>query len=257
MRPFFAAEKIMRQSLVVANWKMNGSTPFVESFSAELGAANLSNTGTRVVVCPPYPYLQRAVQSFAESVVEIGSQDVSGHETGAYTGEVSADMLSDLGANWVIVGHSERRAYHAETDELVVSKAAIAMNAGLTPICCVGETLEDREFGQTEAVVGGQIRALVDAFEPTGQLKNLVIAYEPVWAIGTGKTATPEEAQAVHSFIRGLLGENSADICILYGGSVKSGNAEELFSQPDIDGGLIGGASLVPQEFIEICQSAT
>lgn len=246
----------MRSSLVVANWKMNGSSAFVESFSAELIAADLVRSSTRVVVCAPHPYLQKAVQSFADSVIEIGGQDLSSHESGAYTGEVSADMLCDLGANWVIVGHSERRDYHNENDDLVVSKTIAAINAGLTPICCVGETLEDRESGKTEEVIGRQVKALVDTFGSTAQLKNLVIAYEPVWAIGTGKTATPDEAQDVHKYIRGLLGEQGAQTRILYGGSVKPANAEELFGQPDIDGGLIGGASLVPEDFIEICQLA-
>ncbi|MCL4170553.1 UNVERIFIED_CONTAM: hypothetical protein GTU68_048453, partial [Idotea baltica] len=173
---------------------MNGAVSFAESFAKDLVAADLSGSSVRAVVCPPSPYLRTLISLFSESVIEVGAQDLSAHASGAYTGEISADMLVDVGANWVIVGHSERRAYHRETDSLVVEKAAAAMKAGLTPICCVGETLEDREAGETEVVVGKQVSALIDAFSANGQIRNLVIAYEPVWAIGTGKTASPEEA---------------------------------------------------------------
>lgn len=246
----------MRQKLVVANWKMNGSAQFAESFAADFDAASLSGGSMRAVVCPPSPYLRLSVHLFADSVVEVGAQDVSAHSDGAFTGEMSAEMLTDAGATWAIVGHSERRAYHGETDALVVDKAEAAMSMGLTPICCVGETLEDREADSTQEIVGQQVNALVEAFGSNGTLKNLVVAYEPVWAIGTGKTATPDQAQEVHAFIRSLLGEAADNVSVLYGGSVKPSNAKDLFDQPDIDGGLVGGASLVPQDFLQICQAA-
>lgn len=246
----------MRSKLVVANWKMNGSTSFASSITSDLISEKVADLNVGAVLCPPFPYLQ-AVKSFLEeSGLDVGAQDVSSQASGAYTGEVSADMLVELGAKWVIIGHSERRAYHNETDELVVAKTRMALSAGLTPICCVGETLDQRNADKTEEVVGAQINALVEAFSATGQISDLVIAYEPVWAIGTGMTATPDQAQGVHKFIRGLLGEAGASVSILYGGSVKPGNAAELFGQPDIDGGLIGGASLVSQDFIEICRAA-
>lgn len=244
----------MRKRLVVANWKMHGSFDFRQSMSTDLNSALTEDMTTSVVVCPPFPYLYGLSENL--TVAEVGGQDISSHESGAYTGEVSASMLADVKASWVILGHSERRAYHHETDERVVEKARLALAAGLKPICCVGETLEQRESGNTESVVGQQVAVLVDAFEKTGQLSQLVIAYEPVWAIGTGKTASPEQAQAVHRYIRNMLGSEAESMAILYGGSVKPSNAAELFGQPDIDGGLIGGASLVAQDFIDICLAA-
>ena len=246
----------MRQKLVIANWKLNGSVSFIEDFADVLSTADVSSLDADVVVCPPSLYLGILVRALDETLVDVGSQDISAYEEGAYTGEVAADMVAELNAKWTIIGHSERRAYHAESDDVVVAKTKRAIAAGLTPICCVGESLDDRQAGNTELVVGRQVKALIDAFKPLNQLEKLVIAYEPVWAIGTGKTAQPEEAQAVHAFIRALLAEAGPEVSILYGGSVKPANAKELFSQPDIDGGLIGGASLVPQDFIEICKAA-
>lgn len=244
-----------RRKLVIANWKMNGSKSFADSLVAELVSGTDSENDVGVIICPPSPYLQQTVSAVSSSKIEIGGQDLSEHTSGAYTGEISADMLVDLGAKWAILGHSERRAYHGESDELIAAKVGAALAAGLTPVCCVGETLEERNAGEMEAVVGRQVKAVVETLDAT-QLASLVIAYEPVWAIGTGVTATREQAQAVHAYIRSLLGEVGPSVSILYGGSVKPGNAEELFSQPDIDGGLIGGASLVSQDFIKICQAA-
>lgn len=246
----------MRQSLVVANWKMNGSAPFAEKMSSSLLEVDWHQSGFSVVVAPPYPYVDYLYRRFENASIDVAVQDVSAHEEGAYTGEVSARMAVDLGAKFAIVGHSERRAYHNESDSLIGSKAVSAFSAGLTPICCVGETLEEREAGQAEAVVCQQINALTEAFTESSALKRVALAYEPVWAIGTGKTASPGEAQAMHGFIRRELGAAGDEISILYGGSVKPENAAELFSQSDIDGGLIGGASLVPEDFIEICRSA-
>ena len=247
---------MMRQKLVIANWKLNGSASFIRDFVQDLGVADISSLEADVVICPPFAYLETLIRALDETLIDVGSQDVSANETGAYTGEVAADMIADIGAKYAIVGHSERRAYHDETDDLVVEKTKQALAAGLTPVCCVGESLDDRQSGKTELVVGDQVRALIDAFKPLDHLDRLVIAYEPVWAIGTGKTAQPEEAQAVHAFIRNLLDDAGPKVSILYGGSVKPANAKELFSQPDIDGGLIGGASLVPQDFIDICRAA-
>ena len=247
----------MRLPVVVANWKMNGSMSFVETMSSDLLDADGGLSNVSVVVAPPYLYVESLVRRFSGERIEVGVQDISAHDEGAYTGEVCAEMAADLGAKYAIVGHSERRAYHSESDTLVAVKTAAALSAGLTPICCVGESLAEREAGQAETVVGGQVKAIASVFTDPNELKRLIFAYEPVWAIGTGKTAQPEEAQAMHDFIRRQLGAVGSDICILYGGSVKPENAEELFCQPDIDGGLIGGASLKPRDFIAICQAAT
>lgn len=209
-------------------------------------------------VCVPFPYLSQAQQKLSGSAVKWGAQDVHQLEKGAYTGEVSAAMLRDLGCSYVIVGHSERRAYYNEGSRLVAEKFLAAQRAGLTPILCVGETLEQRENGTTEEVVAGQMDALIQ-LGGVDVLRNAVVAYEPVWAIGTGKTATAAQAQAVHAFIRRRVashdGQIAAELCILYGGSVKANNAAELFAMPDIDGGLIGGASLVADEFLAICRA--
>jgi len=209
-------------------------------------------------VCVPFPYLSQAQQKLSGGNVKWGAQDVHQLDKGAYTGEVSASMLHDFGCSYVIVGHSERRAYHAESNRLVAEKFMAAQQAGITPILCVGETLEQRENGTTENVVAGQIDALIE-LGGAQALHDAVVAYEPVWAIGTGKTATSAQAQAVHAYIRQRVaahdGQIAAELCILYGGSVKANNAADLFAMPDIDGGLIGGASLVADEFLAICRA--
>lgn len=209
-------------------------------------------------VCVPFPYLSQAQQRLSGGNVKWGAQDVHQLDKGAYTGEVSASMLRDFGCSYVIVGHSERRAYHAESNRLVAEKFMAAQQAGITPILCVGETLEQRENGTTENVVAGQMDALIE-LGGAQALHDAVVAYEPVWAIGTGKTATSAQAQAVHAYIRQRVaahdGQIAAELCILYGGSVKSNNAADLFAMPDIDGGLIGGASLVADEFLAICRA--
>jgi triosephosphate isomerase len=248
----------MRKKLVAGNWKMHGSRSMAEALVGEIAAAR--PTDVDVLVLPPFPYLHGLAQRCAESGVGIGAQDVSEHEgQGAYTGEVSAAMLADVGAQWTLVGHSERRQYHGESSELVARKFAAARAGGLTPILCVGETLAQREAGETEAVVAAQLQAVL-ALNGIGSFDTAVIAYEPVWAIGTGRTATPEQAQQVHAFIRSQLAKEDAMIAgltrLLYGGSVKAANAAELFAQPDVDGGLIGGASLVASDFLGICAAA-
>ena len=245
----------MRRKLVVGNWKMNGSRPA----NAELLAAVLGGRpyGCDVAVCVPFPYLTETAASLAGSDVRWGAQDCSSHDAGAYTGEVSAAMLSEFGCRYAIVGHSERRALHHEDDALVARKAQAALGRGITPIVCVGETLEQREAGDTEAVVKRQLAAVIHQLAHCAG--EIVVAYEPVWAIGTGRTATPEQAQAVHAVLRAQLqaatGRGDA-MTILYGGSVKADNALQLFAQPDIDGGLIGGASLKAADFIAICRAA-
>lgn len=245
--------------LIAGNWKMNASL----AGSAELVAALRDGLGTppasRVAVCVPAPYLAAAQQWLqGQDVVQLGAQDLSQHAAGAYTGEVAADMLRDFGVRYCIVGHSERRAYHGETDAVVAAKTQRALAAGITPIVCVGETLAEREAGRTEEVVRRQLAAVVHV---NGHcITEIVVAYEPVWAIGTGKTASPEQAQQAHAFIRGLLSKQNATIAgsirLLYGGSVKPDNANELFACADIDGGLIGGASLKAADFLGIALAA-
>jgi triosephosphate isomerase len=211
-----------------------------------------------LAVCVPAPYLAQVQSVLGGSPVRWGAQDVSAQERGAFTGEVSAEMLLEFGCSYVIVGHSERRSYHAESDELVAQKAQRALASGLTPIVCFGETLEEREQGATDAVVSRQLAPVLDAMRT--QLASMVIAYEPVWAIGTGKTATPEMAQQVHARIRAMLAERDAEsaqqVRVLYGGSMKPDNAKDLLAMPDIDGGLIGGASLNASDFLAIAQAA-
>jgi triosephosphate isomerase len=246
----------MRRKLVVGNWKMHGSRPA----NAELLAALLAARpfGGDVAVCVPFVFLTETAATLAGSDLRWGAQDVSEHEQGAYTGEVSAAMLAECGCRYAIVGHSERRAYHAESDALVALKAQVALQRGVTPIVCVGETLAEREAGQTEAVVKRQLSAVIHQLAHCAA--EMVVAYEPVWAIGTGRTATPEQAQAVHAVLRAQLqaatGRAEA-MKILYGGSVNAANAATLFAQADIDGGLIGGASLKAGDFITICRAAT
>jgi triosephosphate isomerase (TIM) len=244
----------MRRKLVVGNWKMHGSRPAnAELLSALRGARPF---GGQVAVCVPFVYIHETAATLAGSEILWGSQDVSAHEQGAYTGEISAAMLAECGCRYAIVGHSERRAYHAESDALVASKAQAALGRGVTPIVCVGETLAEREAGQTEAVVKRQLSAVIHQLAHCAA--EMVVAYEPVWAIGTGRTATPEQAQAVHAVLRAQLQAatgHGQNMTILYGGSVKPDNAATLFSQPDIDGGLIGGASLKASDFIAICRS--
>ena len=248
----------MRRKIVAGNWKLHGSRDFATGLLAEL-AAGLPINGVELVVLPPLPYLGDLIEDFESHAIAFGAQDVSSNEKGAYTGEVSAAMLVDVGARYGLVGHSERRQYHAESSELVAAKFRAAKNAGLVPILCVGETLEQREAGQTEAVIRAQLEPVLD-LAGIGAFNGAVVAYEPVWAIGTGRTASPEQAQAVHAFIRGVVKGRDARIGdslpLLYGGSVKPDNAAELFSQPDVDGGLVGGASLVAGDFLAIARAA-
>ncbi|WP_101675503.1 triose-phosphate isomerase [Alloalcanivorax mobilis] len=245
-----------RTPLVAGNWKMNGRRGLAGEIAAALTGSLSENV--EVALCPPYPYLV-ALGDALPAGVGLGAQDVCDHQDGAFTGEVSAEMLADLGCRYVIVGHSERREYYGESDDLVASKFLRAREAGLVPILCVGETLRQREAGDTEQVVVQQMMTVVEA-AGAGAFENAVLAYEPVWAIGTGLTASPEEAQAVHALLRGTLAKSAPEVAakmrLLYGGSVKADNAAPLFAQPDIDGGLIGGASLKADEFIAICRAA-
>lgn len=245
----------MRTRLVMGNWKMNGDlqanqallSTIVRTVQAE---PSIYQKG-QIVVCPPFPYLAQAAQSLVDSSVELGAQDVSVATSGAYTGEVSASMLKDFACQWVIVGHSERRAYHGESSEVVAEKAKVAMTNGVTPVVCVGESLSEREAGRTLAIIDEQLKPVFAL--GSAVLAKLVIAYEPVWAIGTGLTATPEQAQEVHAFIRGqLTAAGVGHVQILYGGSVKANNAKSLFAMPDIDGALVGGAALNAEEFLAI-----
>ena len=244
------------KKLIAGNWKMNGSLAANEALLTALKQGLSSKPACDVAVCVPAPYLSQ-VQSLKAEAVDLGSQDVSAQASGAFTGEVSAAMLKDFGARYAIVGHSERRQYHGETDALVADKAKAALAAGITPIVCVGETLAEREAGRTEDIVKRQLAAVIHT---NGHcISEIVLAYEPVWAIGTGKTASPEEAQAVHAVLRAQLKaatDQSARIRILYGGSMNAANAGSLLSQPDIDGGLIGGASLKAADFLSIIAAA-
>ncbi|WP_288924130.1 triose-phosphate isomerase [uncultured Ottowia sp.] len=247
-----------RKKLIAGNWKMNGSLAANTALMGEL-LAGIGQPACDVAVCVPAVYLAQVQLLLAgQGGIALGAQDVSQHESGAYTGDVSAAMLKELGARYVIVGHSERRQYQGETDAQVAVKAQRALAAGLTPIVCVGETLREREQGETESVVSRQLSAVIQL---NGErLADLVVAYEPVWAIGTGRTATPEQAQAVHAALRVLLAaadSQTAGVRILYGGSMNAGNAAELLAQPDIDGGLIGGASLKARDFLKIIETAS
>ena len=244
-----------RRQLVVGNWKMHGS----HAANAELlaGIKQALPFLADAAVCVPFPYLAEVALTLTGCAVAWGAQDCSAHEQGAYTGEVSAAMLAELGCRYVIVGHSERRAYHAETDALVAEKAKAAIARGLTPIVCVGETLAEREAERTAEVVKRQLSAVIHSLGHC--VPQIVVAYEPVWAIGTGRTATPAQAQQVHALLRAQLQAattHAEHMRVLYGGSVKPDNAAELFAQPDIDGGLIGGASLKAADFVAICRAA-
>ena len=245
----------MRKKLIVGNWKMHGSRASNEELLKGVLAAG--PFAADVGVCVPFPYLFDTAAALADSGIRWGAQDVSAHAQGAYTGEVSAGMLAECGCRYALVGHSERRAYHQESDALVADKAAAALAHGVTPIVCVGETLEERDAGQTEAVVKRQLSAVIHQLAHCAS--EIVVAYEPVWAIGTGRTASPEQAQAVHAVLRAQLqaATGHADrMTLLYGGSVKPDNAASLFGMPDIDGGLIGGASLKAADFVAICRAA-
>jgi triosephosphate isomerase (TIM) len=244
----------MRGKLVVGNWKMNGGLAANAALLGALTADWTAMPGRELAVCVPYPYLVQAQAALSSSPIAWGAQDVSEHAAGAYTGEVSAAMLVEFGCRYAIVGHSERRQYYGDTDEVVAAKAEAALAAKVTPIACVGETLGEREAGMTEAVV---LRQLGEVLERVGdEARRLVVAYEPVWAIGTGRTASPEQAQAVHATLRARLARaGAAEVPLLYGGSVKADNAAALFAMADIDGGLIGGASLKAAEFLAIARA--
>ncbi|MES2297750.1 MAG: triose-phosphate isomerase [Pseudomonadota bacterium] len=248
----------MRRKLIVGNWKMNGSRAANAQLLMGI-AAGLQGAKAACAVCAPAPYLAQCQAQLAGGVIAWGAQDVSAQAGGAYTGEVAAAMLADFDCRYVIVGHSERRAYHGESNELVAKKALAALAAGVTPIVCVGETLTQREAGQTGAIVSAQLDAVLALLDDAAMSK-IVVAYEPVWAIGTGKTATPDMAQEVHAQLRAQLkAKNAASadaVQILYGGSMKSDNAKELLAQPDIDGGLIGGAALKAADFLAIIHAA-
>ncbi len=246
----------MRRKLVVGNWKLHGSRAFNAALLDELLAAH-SAWQCDAAVCAPFPYMTQLGDLLAGSALAWGAQDCSAHETGAFTGEVSAAMLAEFGCRYAIVGHSERRALHLESDQTVADKAKAALAHQVTPIVCVGETLAQREAGETANVVKRQLSVVIHALGHC--ISQVVVAYEPVWAIGTGRTASPEQAQEVHALLRAQLHaatEKSAAMQILYGGSVKADNAATLFTQPDIDGGLIGGASLKAADFAAICRAA-
>ncbi|TAN06530.1 MAG: triose-phosphate isomerase [Rhodanobacteraceae bacterium] len=247
----------MRRKWVGGNWKMHGSRAMASALAGAIVEAR--NGHCDVAIFPPFPYLREACAACAGSQVMVGGQDLSEHETGAFTGEVSAAMLRDVGCGAVLAGHSERRQYHHETDAQVAAKVAQALEHDLAPVLCVGESLDEREAGQTAAVVARQLGAVV-AHCGIAAFGRIVVAYEPVWAIGTGRTASPAQAQEVHALLRSQLARDDARIAgstrIVYGGSVKPGNAAELFAQADIDGGLIGGAALQATDFLSICSAA-
>lgn len=246
----------MSRKLIAGNWKMNGGLAANEALVQAM-LAGIGQPAADVALCVPAPYLAQLQSLLQGSSIAWGAQDVSAHEQGAYTGEVSVSMLKDFGCRYALVGHSERRQYHGETDALVAAKAQHALAGGVTPIVCVGETLAEREAGETEAVVKRQLAAVIHTVAHC--TTEIVVAYEPVWAIGTGKTATPEMAQAVHAVLRAQLAAatgNAKRVHILYGGSMNAANAASLLAQPDIDGGLIGGASLKAADFLSIVAAA-
>ena len=249
----------MRRPFVVGNWKMNGSREHTRALVTGVCEAAHELPQVDVGLCPPFVYVTDADEAIGDAPVRLGGQTCAGVENGAFTGEVSATMLADAGCSFVLVGHSERRTLYGEEDAGIAEKSRLALWAGLSPVVCVGETLPEREAGQTEATVARQIDAVVDRLDQE-QLARIVIAYEPVWAIGTGRTAAPSQANAVHAFLRTRVAEKDSDVAtglrILYGGSVNPDNAARMFAEPEIDGGLIGGASLDPRKFIDICRAA-
>lgn len=249
----------MRDFLVAGNWKMNGDAAVNAELVAGITAGAPQTDSVKLLVCPPFPYLAAVAAELEGSSVLLGAQTVSEHTSGAYTGEVGPAMLRELGCEYVIVGHSERRALYRESSQAVAAKFAAALNVGLKPILCVGETLEERESGLTQSVINEQLSAVLEAVG-IDAFATAVIAYEPVWAIGTGMTASPEQAQETHAYIRAVLAEQNAAVAeaiqILYGGSVKGDNATGLFVMPDIDGGLVGGASLNAGDFLAIAEAA-
>ncbi|MCD8537714.1 MAG: triose-phosphate isomerase [Burkholderiaceae bacterium] len=242
------------KTLVIGNWKMNGSLESNRTLLDGIVAGVAGGDGkATMAVCAPFPYLAQVADVLAGTSISWGAQDVSAHDKGAYTGEVSASMLLEFNCSWAIVGHSERRAMHGETVELVADKAQAAAKAGITPVFCVGESLAEREAGQVQTVIAAQLAPLLAKGDEL--VARTVIAYEPVWAIGTGKTASPEQAQEVHAFIRAQLPTTAKEVPLLYGGSVKPDNAATLFAMDDIDGGLIGGAALVAKDFLAIARA--
>jgi triosephosphate isomerase len=249
-----AASQKLKALLVMGNWKMNGSLAANAKLLADLRtglAEGLAEASAHFAVCVPAPYLAQVAEALKATEITWGAQDVSARDAGAYTGEVSAAMLKDFACTWVLVGHSERRSMHAEGDELVAEKAKAALIRGVTPVVCVGESLAERDAGQVHEVIAKQLAPVIALGAES--LRQMVVAYEPVWAIGTGRTATPEQAQEVHAGIRQALSAAGApDVKVLYGGSVKSSNAASLFAMPDIDGALVGGASLMADEFLRI-----
>jgi triosephosphate isomerase len=240
----------MRGKLVVGNWKMNGSLQQNDSLLAALRAGWTERDGRKIAVCVPFPYLWQAQAALSGSALAWGAQNVNEHSDGAFTGEVAAGMIAEFGCTYAIVGHSERRTLFGESDATVAAKAAAVIDSGLIPVVCVGETQAERAAGNTDAVVMRQLDVVLSRLGE--RIAKAVIAYEPVWAIGTGLNATPAEAQVVHKLLRKRLGAAGKDVLLLYGGSVKAGNAGSLFAMPDIDGGLIGGASLKADEFLAV-----
>ncbi|QLK87570.1 triose-phosphate isomerase [Arsenophonus endosymbiont of Aphis craccivora] len=249
----------MRHPLVMGNWKLNGSTKMVEELIGNLRNELNNVTGCDVSIAPPALYLAQAKQALTGSKIALGAQDVDVNLSGAFTGDTSAEMLKDIGAKYIIIGHSERRTYHQESDEFIARKFAVLKSQGLTPVLCIGESEEENSAGKTEQVCARQIEAVLNSLGASA-FENSVIAYEPIWAIGTGKSATPAQAQAVHKFIRDHIAKQdpaiAEQVIIQYGGSVNASNAAELFSQPDIDGALVGGASLKADAFATIVNAA-
>ena len=244
----------MREKLFVGNWKMNGGLASNARLLDRLTSDWRSGERRNLAVCVPFPYLGQAQAALGGTTIAWGAQDLSAYASGAFTGDVAASMLVEFGCRYALAGHSERRQIHGETDGDVAAKAKAALGAGITPIVCVGETLAERDAGATDVVVMRQLRTVVDALG--SDLPKIVLAYEPVWAIGTGRTATPAQAQEVHALVRGALAKaGAADVCVLYGGSVKAANAPALFAMPDVDGGLVGGASLDADEFLAIARA--
>ena len=246
----------MRKTIVAGNWKMNASKDSVDNLIKDL-LTGMDGITSEVLVCAPFPYLAQVELLIQGSKVMLGAQNLNTNSSGAYTGEVSADMIKDFGARHVIVGHSERRSLYGETSAMVAEKTKAALNAGLIPLLCIGESIEQRDSGNTEAIIEKQLSAVIELVGIEA-FNQIIIAYEPVWAIGTGVTATPEQAQEAHLFIRSLLAKNDESVAqktpILYGGSMNASNASELISCADIDGGLIGGAALKAEDFLQICK---